>query len=249
MSLVFKRMFDKFWEVELLDNLDISEEEYLEKVFNSSSIENVKGKLFIIQHLVDREFIGNYNIKQYYIQWIFHNLLEKFGMTFDKNIEPLIQYLISLRDKVTNIYKIKEKELKESKEYKMKFVMDQLNKLFLIQEERRLALEKIQLQEMKKREKQNSKKSYYTTKKPCPNCDKLISRSNMALHKRSDICKNFVKPINLDICSVIEEEEEEEVEKEVKLFVCDCGARPMNYSNKYNHQKGKKCKTLRGIIS
>jgi hypothetical protein len=128
-------MFDKFWEGNRLDNLDISEEEYLEKEFNSSSINSssiklIEFKLFIIQHLVDRESIGTYYIKEYYIQWIFHNLLEKFGMTFDTNIDPLIKYLTSLRDKITNIYKNKEKELKESKEYKMKFVMDQLNKLF-----------------------------------------------------------------------------------------------------------------------
>jgi deoxycytidylate deaminase len=247
MSQVFKRMFDIYVDTEWFDNLDISEEEYLEKEFNSYLIENVKGKLFMIQHLVDRNFIGKTYIKEYYIQWIFRNLLEKFGKTFDTHFEPFIQYLISLRDKITNIYKIKEKELKESKEYKMKFVMDQLKKQFLIQEERRLALEKIQLQEMKKREKENSKKSYYTNKLPCDNCDKLISRSNMALHKNTITCKNFVKPINLDICSVIEEKEEEEVEKEIRMFVCDCGAKPMAYSNKSNHQKGKKCKTLRGI--
>lgn len=247
MSQVFKRMFDKFFDLKWFDNLDISEEEYLEKEFNSSSMEIVKAKLCLIQYLVDRTYIGTIYLNQYYIQWIFHNLLEKFGKTFDTHFEPFIEYLISLRDKITIIYKNKEKELKESKEYKMNQVMKELNHQFILQEERRLALEKIQLQEIKKREKENFKKKYYTNQIACKNCDKMISRSNMALHRSTITCKNYVKPIP-EFCLEIETKKEEEVEKEIRMFVCDCGAKAMAYSNKSNHQKGKKCKALRGVV-
>ena len=90
MSQVFKRMFDKFVDLKWFDNLDISEEEYLEKEFNSYSMEIVKVKLIMIQYLVDRNYIGTTYLNQYYIQWIFRNLLEKFGKTFDTHFEPFI---------------------------------------------------------------------------------------------------------------------------------------------------------------
>jgi hypothetical protein len=134
--------------------------------------------------------------------------------------------------------------LETNEEYKI--ILEQRQMQLEEEETRRL----IELEKSLK-EKKNKKSEYYNNKLPCPVCNKLISRSNLAVHKRTDTCQNITKKKKEEDNTVgLLDNIETPIPKEETyppkgFYLCSCGE-IIKTTSKTSHKKTNKCqkKTL-----
>jgi len=155
---------------------------------------------------------------------------------------PLTKHMKFLNEIYFNI----KNRLETNEEYKM--IMEQ-RQMFLEEEEMRRLMELENLVE----EKKNKKSEYYSKKFPCPDCNKMISRNNIAIHRRTATCKTISKKKKeeeedksielLDKVEILIQQEETTLPK--GLYLCSCGE-IIKITCKTSHKNTKKCqrKTL-----
>jgi hypothetical protein len=84
---------------------------------------------------------------------------------------------------------------------------------------------------------------YHKEKRPCSNCNKLVSVRNMAIHRKSDSCINF---------SENEEKEEKPIKTRTEYMneklPCQFCNKPVSRSNMPKHNKTHSCITIRNIL-
>ena len=125
----------------------------------------------------------------------------------------------------------------------------------IILEQRQMQLEEEEtrrLMELEKslKEKKNKKSEYYNNKLPCPDCEKLISRSNLAIHRKTAICQTIAKKKKegdntVGLLDNIEITKEEGTYPPKGFYLCSCGE-IIKTTSKTSHKKTNKCqkKTL-----
>jgi hypothetical protein len=132
--------------------------------------------------------------------------------------------------------------LETNEEYKI--ILEQ-RQMQLEEEETRRLMELEKLVE----EKNNKKSEYYTKKYPCPDCNKLISRNNIAVHKKTATCQKIAKKKKEEVGLLDSIEipipKEEETYPPRGFYLCSCGE-IIKTTCKTGHRNTKKCqrKTL-----
>jgi hypothetical protein len=161
---------------------------------------------------------------------------------FDCLNTPLTKHMKFLNEIYFNI----KNRLETNEEYKM--ILEQ-RQMQLEEEETRRLMEL----EKSLEEKKNIKSEYYSKKYPCPDCNKLISRNNIAVHKRTATCQKIAKKKKeeedntVGLLDNIETPipKEEETYPPKGFYLCSCGE-IIKTTSKTGHKNTKKCqrKTL-----
>jgi hypothetical protein len=140
--------------------------------------------------------------------------------------------------------------LETNEEYKI--ILEQRQMQLEEEETRRLMELEKSLMELEKslKEKKNKKSEYYNNKLSCPDCEKLISRSNLAIHRKTAICQTIAKKKKEEDNTVglldnIEIPKEEGIYPPKGFYLCSCGE-IIKTTSKTSHKKTNKCqkKTL-----
>jgi hypothetical protein len=128
--------------------------------------------------------------------------------------------------------------LETNEEYKM--ILEQ-KKMQQEEEETRRLMELEKLLE----EKKNKKGEYYNKKYPCPDCEKLISRSNLAVHRKTATCQKNAKNKKEEEDNTVGlldsiETSKEDTNPPKGFYLCSCGE-IIKITSKTSHKNTKKC--------
>jgi hypothetical protein len=226
--------------VEKRDNLSVERiiEIFLCKDwFDKMNIDNVILQLRIILGTLDKmikyptDFTGNITNEYFYIYHILHAILERFlDMNKDYKRDNYkwnfsIPYFFKNKTlELLNHYKALKKTIEEEA-----VNQEKINKVKEEEQHKLLMKKKIN--------------DYHKEKRPCSNCNKLVSVSNMATHRRSDSCIHFSKN---------EEKEEKPIKTRTEYMneklPCQFCNKLVSRSNMPKHNKTDSCITIRNIL-
>ena len=226
--------------IEKRDNLSIEKivEIFLcKELFDKMDIEIVVPQLFTIMGTLNQmirypyKYYGNFEDCNFYQYHILFAILEHFrNMNKDYNGDGYkwnlsIPYFF--RNKVIELYNHYEAIIKVKQAQEKTNSLKEMEELLLKQEQHRLLM----------KQKIND---YHKEKRPCENCNKLVSVSNMATHKRSDSCINFSKKEDKPI-----KPRNEYMNEKLPCQFCN---KPVSRSNMPKHNKTDSCITIRNIL-
>jgi hypothetical protein len=224
----------------VIENLSIERiiEIFLSKDwFDKMDIEIIVPQLYTIVGTLNQmirnpnEYIGNFDAYNFYKYPILFAILNHFRkMNKDYNGEGYkwnLSILYFFKNKTAELYNHYEAIIKVVRAQQETNSLKEMEELLLKREQHTLLM----------KQKINN---YHKEKRPCSNCNKLVSVSNMATHKRSDSCINF----------------KEKEEKPIKprndymneKLPCQFCNKLVSRSNMPKHNKTDSCITIRNIL-
>jgi predicted RNA-binding Zn-ribbon protein involved in translation (DUF1610 family) len=165
--------------------------------------------------------------------------LENYKYNYNDPLSDCLNNPLTNHTKFLNeIYFNIKYRLETNEEYKM--ILEQRKMQQEEEETRRL----MELEKMLE-EKKNKKGEYYNKKYPCPDCGKLISRSNLAVHRKTAICKEIAtknkeeEDNTVGLLDIIEISKED-TNLPKGFYLCSCGE-IIKTTCKTSHKNTKKC--------
>jgi len=224
----------------VIENLSIERiiEIFLSKDwFDKMDIEIVVPQLYTILGTLNQmikypnKYFGNFDADNFYQYPILFAILNHFRKMNENYKEEGYKWNLSIinyfRNKTAELYNHYEaiKKVKHAQEETNS--LKEMEELLLKQEQHRLLM----IQKIN---------NYHKEKRPCDNCNKLISVRNMATHRRSDSCINFSKKEDKPI-----KPRNEYMNEKLPCQFCN---KPVSRSNMPKHNKTDSCITIRNIL-